>query len=108
MASAERFGLMVRRARAAVGMTQDDLAVWVGVSASTVSKIERGRTLPTGLTLGRLSIALGLDAGAVLASAVQGPTDRLTRFGELARAARVARSSNPRQAKTDRPRLMRL
>jgi tetratricopeptide (TPR) repeat protein/transcriptional regulator with XRE-family HTH domain len=59
------FGDLVRRGRAAAGLTQEELAERAGVSARTVGDIERGVSrAPHRETVGLLADALGLDVAA--------------------------------------------
>ena len=63
---AETVGNRIRSARAAVGMTQDDLARAVGVSRSAVAQWETARTGQVGTNLTRVAAALGVGVGALL------------------------------------------
>ena len=97
----ETLGLALKKLRAAAGMTQEELADRAGISARTVSDVERGlRTFVQGDTARRLAAALGMseqervrfDAlarGAVADAQSPGdlpvpPTRLLGRSGELA------------------------
>jgi predicted ATPase/transcriptional regulator with XRE-family HTH domain len=61
----ERLGVAVKRLRAVAGMTQEELADRAGISARTVSDVERGlRQLVRGDTARRLASALGLSGQA--------------------------------------------
>jgi tetratricopeptide (TPR) repeat protein/DNA-binding XRE family transcriptional regulator len=85
------FGQMLLRYRRAFGLTQEELAERAGVSARTVSDLERGRaTRPYRQTVGSLAASLGM----------QGP--ELDEFVRLSRqSARV--SGEPRVAPTGIP-----
>jgi predicted ATPase/DNA-binding XRE family transcriptional regulator len=57
----ETLGVLLKKLRAAAGMTQEELADRAGISARTVSDVERGlRTAVHGDTARRLASALGL------------------------------------------------
>jgi transcriptional regulator with XRE-family HTH domain len=57
----ERLGVSLKRLRRAAGMTQEELAERAGISARTVSDVERGlRAVVHGDTARRLAAALGL------------------------------------------------
>ncbi len=77
-------GVLVRRWRAAAGLTQQELAMRAGVSVGAVRDLEQGRvTRPQSRVLERLAGALGLDSGqrADLAAAAAGMTGRSRRPG---------------------------
>lgn len=59
----DRFGIRLKTARRALGLTQDDLADRIERSVFTVSKLERGETLPNAETLLRIADALSLQIG---------------------------------------------
>lgn len=62
-----RIAARLREQRLARGWTLEDLAVRAGVSKAMLSKIERGEASPTAMLLGRISGALGMTLGALLA-----------------------------------------
>ena len=89
-----RFGELLRDLRRRAGMTQRDLATAVGSSEGRITQLEAGEhPLDDDIFLGRLRLALGLDAAPELAE----------RFLALAAAARdpaltpgaAARPTNP-------------
>src|SRR5215472_9729288 len=56
------FGVLLRRYRAAAGLSQEALAERAGLSRRGIADLERGaRTFPYGETIRRLADALGLD-----------------------------------------------
>ncbi|MGI4795379.1 MAG: helix-turn-helix transcriptional regulator [Janthinobacterium lividum] len=55
-------GRILHRHRIALGISQEDLADWVGLDRTYVSSIERGTRNPTFLVLLRLARALGIAA----------------------------------------------
>src|SRR5690349_15279579 len=64
MGPPQTFGTLLQRYRAAAGLTQEELAERSGVSARTVSDLERGlKRTPRPDTLRLLAAALGLVAG---------------------------------------------
>jgi transcriptional regulator with XRE-family HTH domain len=52
-------GVIIEEARKALGLTQEQLGELAGVDHSTVSRIERGLTNPSGRTIKALTDALG-------------------------------------------------
>lgn len=58
-------GARIATIRAKRGMTQEDLAVKVGIGPKYLSSIERGKENPTLNTLINLSNALGVDLGDI-------------------------------------------
>jgi predicted ATPase/transcriptional regulator with XRE-family HTH domain len=72
----DRLGVSLKKLRAAAGMTQEELADRAGISARTVSDVERGlRTAVHGDTARRLASALGLgeDDRARFEAVARGP-----------------------------------
>lgn len=63
-AGADDVGAMLRRARLVAGMTQAAAARGI-ISASELSRIERGQRSPSGETFGRLAARLGLTIDAL-------------------------------------------
>ena len=57
--------------RTDAGMTQVELAERVGVGQSQIADWERGRNVPSVQSCVKLAFALGVDAGVVVASAMQ-------------------------------------
>lgn len=57
----QRIGPAIRRLRRINGMTLDDLASQAGISASHLSRLERGQTLPSFQVLSDLAHVLGAD-----------------------------------------------
>jgi predicted ATPase/DNA-binding XRE family transcriptional regulator len=82
----ETLAVILKRLRAAAGMTQEELADRAGISARTVSDVERGlRTVVHGDTARRLAPALGLhDAERAKFEAVaRGFVDDTRQLGDL-------------------------
>lgn len=63
---AARLGKNIMRGRKALGLTQEQVAMELKVEPETVSRIERGATLPSILTLERFADILGTTIGALL------------------------------------------
>ena len=63
---ASRLGTSIAERRRALGWTQAALAERIGVDAETISRFERGATLPSLLTLERLSDCLRVRVGELL------------------------------------------
>ncbi len=53
-------------ARAAAGLSQPALAALAGVSTSTITRIERGRTRPCSRVVDHLSVALGVRPETII------------------------------------------
>jgi transcriptional regulator with XRE-family HTH domain len=63
------FGVALRRVRLAAGLTQEQLALEVGIQRDFVSLIELGRNQPTITTIAKLDVAPGMPESAVVAEA---------------------------------------
>lgn len=57
----QRIGPAIRRLRRINGLTLDDLASQAGISASHLSRLERGQTLPSFQVLSDIAHVLGAD-----------------------------------------------
>ena len=66
----DQVGRAIGRLRAARGLTVDDLAAAIDISAEQLARIEDGLRDPTWTTLSRLAIALDTTA-ALLAYAIE-------------------------------------
>jgi non-specific serine/threonine protein kinase len=103
MSSAEPppFGALLRRGRAAAGLTQARLAARVGLSPAAVAALERGRRrAPRGATVVLLADALGLDGGAraeLVAAARDGAAARATERSRVASGAAQGAPDGPRR-----------
>lgn len=62
-----RFGDAVRRARAAAGLTQEDLADKAGLDRSYVGGVERGERNPTLEVIAKLAKGLGISLSELFA-----------------------------------------
>jgi transcriptional regulator with XRE-family HTH domain len=61
-----QIGLKLKELRDAKGWTQDDLAEATGMNRVTIAKYESGRSEPKSASLGKLAMALGVDANTIL------------------------------------------
>jgi transcriptional regulator with XRE-family HTH domain len=84
---AERLGSRIAALRKAQGWTQSELAERAGVETETISRFERGATLPSLPTLETLSGCLRVGISELLAEASAQPDDQAARIsgwlGEL-------------------------
>lgn len=62
-----RFGDAVRKARASVGLTQEELADRAGLDRSYVGGIERGERNPTLVVIAKVAKGLGMSLGDLFA-----------------------------------------
>jgi DNA-binding XRE family transcriptional regulator len=62
-------GQRIREARAAIGMTQLELATATGIRRPNVARLERGRNTPTIETLQRVADALGVSVASLVSGA---------------------------------------
>jgi len=70
------FGLNMRRHRIAAGMSQEALAVKMGVDRAHVSSMERGKQNVTLATLWHASDALGIKPAALLDDSVTSAAEK--------------------------------
>ena len=75
-----RLGQQIAGQRKALGWTQDQLAEQLGVDTETVSRFERGVTIPALLTIDRLAGVLQTSVAALLSAASVCPSDRAIRI----------------------------
>lgn len=59
-------GTNVRRLRIAAGLSQEEVAIRMGVDRAYISGLETGRRNPTIVTLWHASLALGVEVAALL------------------------------------------
>lgn len=69
MIKSDSVGARVRRYRLLRGLDQEQLAAKSGVSYSMVTKVESGHASPSRFTVGKLALALGVDASVMYADA---------------------------------------
>jgi len=77
---AKRLGKRVVARRKAIDWTQDQLAERLGVDAETVSRFERGVTVPSLITLDQLAKVLKSRTADLLSEASVEPTDQAVRI----------------------------
>jgi len=73
---AKRLGASIAAQRKGRGWTQSNLAECVGVDTETISRFERGVTVPSLLTLEKISHSLRLGVGELLAETSIQPDDQ--------------------------------
>lgn len=61
------FGIVLRAAREATGLSQESFADAVGMDRTTISLLERGKQSPTVETVWRMSEQLGVSPSELLA-----------------------------------------
>lgn len=76
----KRLGKRIADRRKALAWTQDQLAERVGVDAETVSRFERGATVPSLITLDLLAKALRSRTADLLSASSIEPTDQAIRI----------------------------
>ena len=89
-------GNAARKARVALGLTQEDAAEEIGVTVEFYSRIERGTSLPSLKTLVSMAMAFRVS------------TDKLLGLTEDEQAERLLREFAARQQRKDPPELRRL
>lgn len=92
---AQHLGANIAALRKSRGRTQSGLAERVGVDTETISRFERGATLPSLLTLEKVGKALRVGVGVadLLAESSTLPDDQVARVGVwLAELSEVDRS----------------
>jgi transcriptional regulator with XRE-family HTH domain len=95
---AKTIGAEARRARQALGLTQEEAGERIGISAEFYARIERGGTLPSVPTLAKLAGVLGTTADALLGRpAVVAPEPPMpVQAPEVRRLLRRASALRPR------------
>lgn len=76
-------GRAIAQRRKMCEYTQDDLAGMIGVDAETISRFERGVTLPSLNRLDNLATALGIGIAELLGQSSQIHSDQMTRLAEI-------------------------
>ena len=79
----ETVGDRIRRRRADLGMTQEELAAGAGVNQGYISQIERGQAAPRRRTLDALAVALNLPQGVLLGGGAEHDTPQPLETREL-------------------------
>src|SRR5690606_41652781 len=62
----QHIGMIARKARLALDVTQEDVATQIGISTEYYSRIERGYALPSITTLIHMALPLGLSTDSLL------------------------------------------
>lgn len=102
---AEHIGTRARAARLSLDLTQQDAAERIGVSIEFYSRVERGRAVPSVLTLTRMVHALGISADSLIGTGDEtsyAEPKRVYGFEdppELRRLVRRLRKEKPRTLK---------
>ncbi|MDD2668799.1 MULTISPECIES: helix-turn-helix transcriptional regulator [Zoogloea] len=65
--TSNRFGALVRRLREERDWSQEQLAEYADLNRTYIGDVERGRAMPSLLTIGKLAFALGLRPSALIA-----------------------------------------
>jgi transcriptional regulator with XRE-family HTH domain len=78
---ARQLGANISALRKAKNWTQSELAEQVGVDTETISRFERGATLPSLLTLEKISQFLRVGVGDLLAESSAQPNDLASMLG---------------------------
>lgn len=76
----KRLGQRIAERRKALNWTQDQLAERMDVDAETISRFERGATVPALVTLDRLAGILKISVADLLSDASACPTDQAIRI----------------------------
>lgn len=76
----KRLGQRIAEQRKSIQWTQDQLAERLGVDAETVSRFERGATVPSLVTLDRLARVLNTSTADLLSEASAAPSDQAMRI----------------------------
>ena len=76
----KKLGLRIAERRKSLNWTQDQLAERLEVDAETVSRFERGATVPSLVTLDRLAAVLKVSIADLLTDASATPTDQAIRI----------------------------
>ena len=78
-----RLGQQIAERRKTLEWTQDQLAEWLEVDAETISRFERGATVPSLVTLDRLASILKYRVADLLSESSMSPTDQAIRISVL-------------------------
>jgi len=76
----KRLGKRIADRRKAIAWTQDQLAERLGVDAETISRFERGVTVPSLITLDQLAKVLKSRTADLLSASSTEPTDQAIRI----------------------------
>ena len=78
-----RLGQQIAARRKLISWTQDHLAERLEVDAETISRFERGVTVPSLMTLDRLARVLGSSTADLLSEASAAPSDQAMRISQM-------------------------
>ncbi len=78
-----RLGQQIAVRRKSLGWTQDHLAERLEVDAETISRFERGVTLPSLTTLDRLARVLSSSTADLLSEASAAPSDQAMQISQM-------------------------
>jgi transcriptional regulator with XRE-family HTH domain len=73
------FGVQLRSARIAAGLSQEELADKAGISVDSIQNWEQGRTRPRLTALGNLALALGVSLDTLILAGKNGPEGKQPR-----------------------------
>ena len=59
-------GARVRTAREKTGLSREHIAFWVGISTSTITRLENESRVPTGDTMRRIADCIGVTVDELL------------------------------------------
>ncbi len=92
------FRSILREKRLAKGWSQQDLAMMAGYDLTFISKLERGRRMPSLHTFVTLSMALDITPSALMREMEEGPKPDLTKNKRVravkARARRITKTGS--------------
>ncbi|MCL2021793.1 MAG: helix-turn-helix transcriptional regulator [Betaproteobacteria bacterium] len=80
---AENVGRAIARQRARSGLTQEEVAEWLGVGNEAVSRIERGVVVPNIIRLAEFASIFNCDMVELLAETSPFPGDQAKRIKQL-------------------------
>jgi transcriptional regulator with XRE-family HTH domain len=72
----KRIGTRIAERRRAANLTQAELAERIDVATETISRVERGATVPSVASLGRIAAALGCEVYELMVSDATAATTR--------------------------------
>lgn len=79
----KRLGQRIAARRKAIDWTQDQLAERLGVDAETISRFERGATVPSLVTLDNLARTMSSSTADLLSEASAAPTDQALQISQM-------------------------
>jgi transcriptional regulator with XRE-family HTH domain len=79
----KKLGLCISERRKFLNWTQNQLAERIDVDTETISRFERGATVPSLITLDRIATVLKVGIADLLTDASANPTDQAIRIARL-------------------------